>query len=321
MDNDMSSDEAKRFAGLIGKRYRLPHYRIHELADKYPMMSEEEKTELGHSLRTVGQQAPIWLLDGEIIDGRNRYLIYAKWSEEGTLNVEPKFQEYKGDKTKLEDVIEALNVHRRHLTPSQKAAIGVKNHLRIQRDFANERQQSGVSLKISEGGKTSEVISKIVGVSTTYVEKAMKVVTDKDLFKHLENGQLNINDADIIASHATPDQKAEIVTMLNNNQRLGLKSRIAAIKPRKKHKKIDEKSESPLPSMIIFQNLDLNNELVKEKIQELNNILAASAAPQDSIEIWYKPDTDATSEFKNEINRWHKKWNPIRFHNGKQIEP
>ncbi len=35
--------------------YRFPRYQIHELADQYPIMSEEERNELEHSLLTAGQ--------------------------------------------------------------------------------------------------------------------------------------------------------------------------------------------------------------------------------------------------------------------------
>lgn len=326
--NDEIKREDKKF---YITRYQLPLYRIHELANRYPMMSDEERAELKQSLITIGQQNPITLYKGEIIDGRNRYLILQELYEKRKLIFEPKFREYNGNVADLPKIVEALNVHRRHLSPSQKAAIGVKNHLRIEKDSAKTRQEKGVSLKIGEGGKTSEAIAKIVGVSTTYIEKAMKVRLDDQLFPYLENGKLNIVDAEMIASHATPEQKTEIIEMLKNNITLGLRYRISTIKPRKKQvnkamtnaeRRADE-PEFQMPAIIILQKFDLDNDnfqLIKEKIEELN-VLLESSDQGKCREIWYTQELDTKHDLKGEIEALHKKWEPTRFQNGEQIWP
>jgi hypothetical protein len=306
--------------------YIFPFHQIHELADQYPIMSEEERAELEHSLITTGQINPITLYKGKIIDGRNRYLVLKELFGKGQLKFKPKFQEYKGSTANLQNVVEALNVHRRHLSTSQKAAIGVKRHLQEQKQLALERQEKGVSLKVGEGGgKTSEAIAKIAGVSTTYIEKAMKVMQDNKMFSYLENGKLNIVDAEIIVSHATPEQKEEIIRMIEYKNALGLKYRISTIKPKKNqlNKKVINKenvTDEPdlqMPAIIVFQKLDLdddNAQLIKEKIQELNFIME-SANKGKSVEIWYKPNL----ELKGGVETLYKKWKPVRFKNGEQI--
>lgn len=90
----------------------------HPLAELFPMLPERELHELADDIVTFGQREPIWLLDGMILDGRNRYAacLFAK--------VEPVFERYAGDDP-LNFVL-SLNLHRRHLTDSQRALVAAQ---------------------------------------------------------------------------------------------------------------------------------------------------------------------------------------------------
>lgn len=45
----------------------------HPAADLFPMMTDDEYTELVESIRTHGQREPVWVDEqGRILDGRNR---------------------------------------------------------------------------------------------------------------------------------------------------------------------------------------------------------------------------------------------------------
>lgn len=280
---------------ILINKFVLPFHRIHELADRYPLMNDEERAALKQSLLKSGQINPILLYDDEIIDGRNRYLVMQELAVKGQLIFKPKIKNFPCNEEDLPKIVEALNVHRRHLSPSQKAAIGVKTHLEVQKKLAEKRQQKGVSLNISEGGKTAEVIAKLVGVSTTYVEKAIKVRHDQELFSLLEEGKINVADAEIIASHATPEQREEIIDIIKYNWP-GLRYRISSITPRKKQrpKELDFK----LPGIIVLKNLEGDDEttkLIKQKLQELS-ILLESVEDEDSKGIWYEPSVELPSQ-------------------------
>ena len=90
--------------------------KFHTITNIFPMMAEEEFKDLVEDIRKHGLREPIWIWKGEIVDGRNRYLACEK------AGVEPQFREWDGEGSLVEFVV-SLNLHRRHLSQSQKAMI------------------------------------------------------------------------------------------------------------------------------------------------------------------------------------------------------
>lgn len=90
----------------------------HPLAELFPMLSEQEMHEMADDIVTYGQREPIVLLDGKILDGRNRYAA-CRFAE-----VEPEFTDHAGDDP-LGFVL-SLNLHRRHLSESQRAMVAAR---------------------------------------------------------------------------------------------------------------------------------------------------------------------------------------------------
>jgi ParB-like chromosome segregation protein Spo0J len=111
----------------------LPDIIAHSLADIFPPMSESELASLVADVSTNGLVEPIVLLDGQILDGRNRY------SACKLTHVEPRFADFVGDDP-LAFVISA-NLHRRHLSESQRAVVGAR--------LANMRQGERTDLSPS----------------------------------------------------------------------------------------------------------------------------------------------------------------------------
>jgi N6-adenosine-specific RNA methylase IME4 len=90
----------------------------HPLAELFPMLPEQEIRELADDIVTCGQRSPIMVLDGQVLDGRNR-LAACRFAE-----VEPSFDLYEGDDP-LGFVL-SHNLHRRHLTESQRAMVAAR---------------------------------------------------------------------------------------------------------------------------------------------------------------------------------------------------
>lgn len=95
---------------------------IHPLASAFPPMAEDDFAKLMESIKERGLQTKIVLLDDMILDGRNR--------EEACfrLGIPPIFREYDPtvDGEHLVDFVTDANLHRRHLTAGQKAALAVE---------------------------------------------------------------------------------------------------------------------------------------------------------------------------------------------------
>src|SRR6202790_3529094 len=113
----------------------------HPAANMFPMMGEEdgELSGLVESIKQNGLQNPIVLLDGKVLDGRNR-LTACKLAD-----VEPLFLDWDGEGDPSEWVV-AQNAVRRNLSQSQRAVAA----LYVIKNFqATEEQKK----KFCEGGR------------------------------------------------------------------------------------------------------------------------------------------------------------------------
>lgn len=91
---------------------------FHPLANIFPMMPDAEVNDLGDDVLKHGQRDPIWLFEGMILDGRNRYNACL------SKDIEPRTVDYRGPDA-LGFVI-SLNLKRLHLDESQRAMVGAK---------------------------------------------------------------------------------------------------------------------------------------------------------------------------------------------------
>lgn len=88
-------------------------YPSHPLADIFPMIAEADLKVLAADIAANGQVEPILLLEGKVLDGRNRQAAC------GLAGVEPIYAEFAGSDP-LSFVL-SKNLHRRHLSESQRA--------------------------------------------------------------------------------------------------------------------------------------------------------------------------------------------------------
>jgi len=137
-------------------------YREHPLSQILPMMPETDLAELAADIKQNGLRAPITLLDGKVLDGRNRYRACQ------IAGVEPRFKDFNGNGDPLAFIISA-NVRRRHLTESQRAMIAAK--------IANLKRggdrRSGLA-----GGTTTAQAAEELGVGERTVKRAKEVLRD-----------------------------------------------------------------------------------------------------------------------------------------------
>lgn len=152
----------------------------HDAANIVPAMTEEEFKELKADIEKYGQRDPIIILDGKILDGRNRYRACCE------LGITPdtvKFDDHLVGGDPIAYVI-STNVHRRHLTPSQLSMMAMDVE-ELYAKLAKERQGARNDLKehLCTGAKKSEEpihaakqAAKALGVGARSVSAAKHVV-------------------------------------------------------------------------------------------------------------------------------------------------
>jgi ParB-like chromosome segregation protein Spo0J len=95
-----------------------PKLTSHPLADIFPLIEGDEFGSLVTDIKRHGIREPIWLYQGQIIDGRNRYRAAQ------IAGVDCPIREYMGDDPVA--FVVSLNLKRRHLNESQRAMVAAK---------------------------------------------------------------------------------------------------------------------------------------------------------------------------------------------------
>src|SRR5574341_543891 len=91
---------------------------FHELANAFPLLTGEAFEELVSDIRENGLTEPVVMLDGKILDGRNRW---RACQDLGIPHREVKFADLKLGSDDPAAYVWSKNAVRRQLTPSQKA--------------------------------------------------------------------------------------------------------------------------------------------------------------------------------------------------------
>lgn len=114
---------------------RIGAHIVHPAAAIFPLMVGAEYRDLVTSVRRDGLLEPIELLDGQVLDGRNRYRACLD------LALKPAFRALPSDTDAYSHVM-ARNMARRHLEPGQRAAIWLEHDRQIQEHADQARQRA-----------------------------------------------------------------------------------------------------------------------------------------------------------------------------------
>lgn len=166
-------------------------------------MEGEELNRLVADIKANGLLHPVITLDGEILDGRNRYTACQ------LAKVECRFVEIDPVPDDISAYVFSENGPRRHLQKSQWAMIGA--NMESYREKAKERMKAGGGDKKSKIAKSGPVhlpdpinqgdsrdqIGEVVGVSGRMIDKAVQVKTKgtPQLVKAVEQGRMSLSRA------------------------------------------------------------------------------------------------------------------------------
>jgi len=159
----------------------LQDYDFHPLANIFPLIEGQAYQDLMADVLTYGVREPVWLYEGKILDGRNRYRA-AK-----AMRVECPMQEYTGqDATAF---VISLNLHRRHLNESQRGMVAAKlANMQEGRPQINSANLQSIQVSQSDA-------ADMLNVSTRTVAAAAKVQAEapQEVAKAVEAGSVSIN--------------------------------------------------------------------------------------------------------------------------------
>jgi ParB-like chromosome segregation protein Spo0J len=194
----------------------------HPLAALIPPMSAEEFTKLVQDIAQNGLMEPITTFEGKILDGRHRYAACRQ------AGVAPRFTEFAGPDPVA--FVLSKNLHRRHLTAAQKAAIAAEA-LPLLEERERERQRAAAEVtnlklgrktneetlpqKIAEAfSEAREQAAQLTGSNRQYVSDAKKIREQApEVFEAMKAGAVSVPEAKALA--AQPEtERAQMLSVL-----------------------------------------------------------------------------------------------------------
>lgn len=159
-------------------------YQLHPLCTLFPRLDGNEFAYLVNDIKQNGLREPIIIHDGMILDGGNRYRACVE------AGVEPEFMKFGGGN--LVSYVLSANLHRRHLSPGQQAAI-----VASAQDWANAQIQGANRHTIKTGNVTGlETVADRMaqsGSSNRTQRMADKVAkADPELAKKVAHGEISL---------------------------------------------------------------------------------------------------------------------------------
>jgi len=194
---------------------------FHPIAEIFPFIEGSEFDALVADVKAHGVREPVWLYEGKILDGRNRYKAARK------AGVTFQSREFTGTPLEAIQHVWSLNRTRRHMTPSQAAIADAKRNKMTDayapvREAAKERQDSA-GVHGAKGGrgnkktpveqipqgfdekpkappkekpapKTRDTRAKAAGTNAKYIDLADKVIEARpDLAADVESGKKTLS--------------------------------------------------------------------------------------------------------------------------------
>lgn len=145
----------------MNNRPNPPTYELHPLCVLFPRMAGAAFDALREDVRANGLRTPIVLHGGMILDGGNRYRACIE------AGVMPEFVQLAGGN--LASFVLSANLHRRHMSPGQQAAI-----VASAQDWAHAHKQGGTG-----ANQHAEQAGDVTGLQTVADRAAQSGASDK----------------------------------------------------------------------------------------------------------------------------------------------
>jgi hypothetical protein len=175
----------------------------HPLANLFPMMVDADFMSLQDDIAAQGLLEPLWLYEGQTLDGRNRY----KACKE--LGISPQVRTYQGNDP-LGFVL-SMNLIRRHLTESQRALAGAEAATMRQ----GRRTDREPSANLPEVSQTKA--SKLFNISERSIRDAKRVKEEAqpEVVQAVRDGHLAVSAAAKLSQEPGPVQRQILAQVMS----------------------------------------------------------------------------------------------------------
>jgi hypothetical protein len=172
--------------------------RFHPFSEVFPLLPDAEIAELADDIKSFGLRERIWLYQGQILDGRNRFLACE------IAGVQPEVREFKGTDAGALALVISSNLRRRDLNEAQRASAAAK--LLIFQQGGDRRSDQPANLPVETQASAAEKFK----VSERSVRAAHRVHKkgSKALNRALDAGEIAVSRAAAVVDLPKPDQLA-----------------------------------------------------------------------------------------------------------------
>lgn len=186
----------------------LSNMDIHPAAELFPLMQGQEFDDLVADIAEHGQREPVVMTpDGQLLDGRNRWRACAEAGVTPITRVET---------SEPWAYVISTNVHRRHLSESQRAMIGAKIAVRG-KGYAGHSRVNGQLTDYPQPPTRTEA-AQLLNVAESSIGRARQVIRDgtQGLQKLVEQGDVPVYTAARVAREFEPEQQEEFAQRVAN---------------------------------------------------------------------------------------------------------
>jgi N6-adenosine-specific RNA methylase IME4 len=186
----------------------IPELLAHEIASVFPLLAGDDFEALKADIADHGIRVPIWLFEGKILDGRNRYRA-ARELGFGEIIA----NEFVGESQDALAFAWSLNRERRHLSASQTAIVDaernkLQNAYQSVRDAAEARRRAAlvkgnqtrhapIQEAVPEPARlqTRDLRAKAAGTNGRYIDQADWLVANRpDIAEQVKQGEKTLTE-------------------------------------------------------------------------------------------------------------------------------
>lgn len=166
---------------------------FHPFAEVFPLLEGADLDALAADIKDHGLREPIWLYDGQVLDGRNRFLACC------AAKVEPRYRAFDGTDAEALAFVVSANIQRRHLTVQQRAMAAAR---------IAALGEGRPSKTASRDAVSQAVAAEKFDVSRESVQRARKVINtgSKELQTAVESGEVPLKKAASVADLPKSEQ-------------------------------------------------------------------------------------------------------------------